>query len=138
MWRIEEHSQKENKAFIAARASEWANFPLFILEPFIPILFYFAKWWYIVIGAYILNLLWIPFRYRFFDAKLSEFAWKFNKFKWGILLIIAIFLFTKKMLVEGIITLFWPFITLILVMISPPYDIEKMKGIVVKAFSSER
>ncbi|MCD6427818.1 MAG: hypothetical protein J7L03_06985 [Caldisericaceae bacterium] len=136
MWKIEEHSQKENRAFISARASEWANFPLFVLEPFIPILFYFAKWWYIIIGAYLLNLLWIPVRYKYFDPKLSEFAWKMNKIKWGVLFGVAIFLFTKKMLVEGIVTLVWPFITLILVMISPPYDIEKMKEIVTKAFSS--
>ncbi len=138
MWKISEHSQKENKAFITARASEWANFPLFVLEPFIPILFYFAKWWYVMIGAYLLNLLWIPVRYRYFDAKLSEFAWKMNKFKWAILLAIAIFLFMKKMLVAGIITLFWPFITLLLVMISPPYDAEKLKEMVTKAFSAEQ
>ncbi len=138
MWKINEHSQKENKAFITARTSEWANFPLFVLEPFIPILFYFAKWWYVMIGAYLLNLLWVPVRYRYFDAKLSEFAWKMNKFKWGILLAIAIFLFARKMLVAGIITLFWPFITLLLVMISPPYDAEKLKEIVTKAFSAEQ
>ncbi len=137
MWDIKKHKKKENKIYITSRASEWANYPLFVSESFVPILFYFVKqWWAVIIGMYVINLLWIPFRYKFFSAKASEFAWKLNKFKWGIILGISILYFVKNMLLSGILTLIWPFIALILIMFSPPFDLEKIEERVTEKLSA--
>lgn len=48
MWRPEEHSDDENLRWAGLRASEWKHWPLFIMQPFIPILFYFYLWWLVV------------------------------------------------------------------------------------------
>jgi uncharacterized membrane protein (Fun14 family) len=138
MWKIAKHTEKENNDYFRARASEWANYPLFILQSFIPILFYFTKWWYLIIGVYILNLFWVPLRYKFVNIQLLDFGWRLNKAKWAILAVTGIFLFSKHMLLEGIIAFIWPFITLILVMLSPPFDEEKISKIIIKRFSSLR
>lgn len=136
MWNVSKHTQKENDDYFTARASEWANYPLFVLQSFIPILFYFTKWWYLVIGIYILNLLWVPFRYKFVNVKLLDFGWKLNKAKWVILLATGVFLFSKRLIVEGLIAFVWPFVTLILVMLSPPFDVDKIKKMIINRFSS--
>ncbi len=136
MWNVSKHTQKENDDYFTARASEWANYPLFVLQSFIPILFYFTKWWYLVIGIYILNLLWVPFRYKFVNVKLLDFGWKLNKAKWVILLATGVFLFSKRLIVEGLIAFVWPFVTLILVMLSPPFDVDKIKKMIISRFSS--
>ncbi len=136
MWNVSKHTQKENDDYFTARASEWANYPLFVSQSFIPILFYFTKWWYLVIGIYILNLLWVPFRYKFVNVKLLDFGWKLNKAKWVILLATGVFLFSKRLIVEGLIAFVWPFVTLILVMLSPPFDVDKIKKMIINRFSS--
>ncbi len=136
MWNISKHTKKENDDYFTARAAEWANYPLFILQSFIPILFYFTKWWYLVIGVYVLNLLWVPFRYKFVNIKLLDFGWRLNKAKWVILLATGVFLFSKRLIVEGLIAFVWPFITLMLVMLSPPFDVDKIKDMIVNQFSS--
>ncbi len=136
MWNVSKHTQKENDDYFTARASEWANYPLFVSQSFIPILFYFTKWWYLVIGIYILNLLWVPFRYKFVNVKLLDFGWKLNKAKWVILLATGVFLFSKRLIVEGLIAFVWPFVTLILVMLSPPFDVDKIKKMIISRFSS--
>jgi hypothetical protein len=137
MWNTKKHSKKENKIYITSRASEWANYPIFVTESFMPILFYFIKqWWIVIIIAYVLNLLWLPFRYKFFNPKASEFAWKLNKVKWGIVLGIAIFFFVNNMLLAGILTLAWPFIALLLIMFSPPFDLEKIEENITEKISA--
>ncbi len=136
MWKVSNHTEKENNTYFTARASEWANYPLFILQSFIPIFFYLTKWWYLIIAIYLLNLLWLPFRYKHVSIKLLDFGWRFNKIKWAILAGIGIFLFSKHLIIAGIIAFIWPFITLILVMLSPQFDIEKIKKMVVSRFSA--
>ena len=138
MWNQSKHTQKENKDYFNARASEWANYPLFILQSFVPIFFYFTKWWYLIIAIYALNLLWLPLRYKLVNIRLLDFGWRLNKVKWAILAGTGIFLFSKHMLVEGIVAFVWPFITLILVMLSPPFDEEKIKEMIMKRFSALR
>ena len=136
MWKQSKHTQKENKDYFNARTSEWANYPLFVLQSFVPIFFYFTKWWYPAIAIYTLNLLWLPLRYKFVNIQLLDFGWRLNKVKWAILAGTGIFLFSKHMIVEGILAFVWPFITLILVMLSPPFDEGKIKEMIMKRFSA--
>ncbi len=137
MWKISKHTQKENNDYFKARTAEWANYPLFISQSFIPILFYITKWWYLLIVAiYVLNLLWLPLRYKYVNVKLLDFGWKFNKFKWVILLGTGIFLFYKHLMAAGIVAFIWPFITLILVMLSPSFDEKKIRDAIIKKVSA--
>jgi len=129
MWKLSQHKEKENEEYINARAAEWGHLPIFITESFIPLFFFKAQWWIIILVVYALDWVWSLVRYKWISQRVSEFGWQFNKIKWLIIIVIAVLFLKNHFYTEGIITILWPFISLILEMIGPPLNAKKMKKI---------
>lgn len=139
MWKIDEHNQRENEAYINGRAGEWGHFTVFATQTFMPLLFLVLKWYFVIIIVIGLDWIWSLVRYKYFNRGISEFFWKLNRFKFPILIVISIaFFLTKKPLEGGFLTLAWPFISLIIFMIGPPANIELLKKPIEKELGEEK
>jgi hypothetical protein len=138
MWKIDEHNQRENDAYINGRAGEWGHFTVFATEIFMPLLFLVLKWYFVILIVIVLDWIWSLIRYRYFNINISEFFWKLNRFKFPILIIISIIFFlTKRPLEDGFLTLAWPFISLIIFMIGPPANMELLKASIEKRLNQK-
>ncbi|MGB9769065.1 MULTISPECIES: hypothetical protein [Caldisericum] len=128
MWNIEKHTKGENRAYIDGRSGEWANLPIYATEILIPPLMYFVKWHILITTVYILNVLWGFVSLRFINLKISYILWQINKFRWIIFIFFGYYYISKSMYIEGILSLFWPFISLILAFLNFNNRQEEIKA----------
>lgn len=111
MWNPAEHTNQENLQWSWLRALEWQNWPIFISQPIVPIMFYFYKW-YLVIGIIVLvSFMWQALIVPFFVSPTALFYGViFDKLKYLTTLIMAFLVFYKYGIMLTILTLVWPFI----------------------------
>lgn len=129
IWNPSEHSDDENLRWCWLRAVEWGNWPLFIAQPIIPILFLFFPWWQIVIAIVILTWLWAFIRYKYINITLADLGPLFVHLKWPISVGIGIYFLIKHNYFLAVISAFWPLITLLILHFSPPTQIGKLQKI---------
>lgn len=99
-----QHTQR----WLHLRALEWSNWPAFISQPIVPILFIFYPWLTIVITLVCIDFLWRFVRYSFVNIRLSVIAVYFVYLKWPVALISTIYLLIHGRYVLAIIALLWP------------------------------
>src|SRR6266851_10288547 len=91
------------------RAVEWGAFPAYVSQLVAPILFMSYPWYFVLIGVFVLGIIWLPVRYAFVSVHLANTAcivvvW----FKWPAAIGSSIFLFMHRQPVAGVIALLWP------------------------------
>ena len=126
-WKAENHSAEENSRWCQLRAIEWGKFPLFAAQPFVPILFMFFEWWHIILSVSLFTFLWFFFRYLFVSVRLSEITVFLVKLKWPISIIFGIIYFLEKQYIIAGLSIFWPILTMILLMLTGPTKIGKIE-----------
>jgi hypothetical protein len=95
--------------WVFLRSLEWENWPGFVSQPVVPILFIFCKWFYVLAGAFILNVLWAGIRYRYVSVRAATGGMYFVMFcKWPTAIGGSIYLFTHGSHLAGILALAWP------------------------------
>lgn len=130
-WNPNNHSREENSKWCQLRAIEWGKFPLFISQPFVPILLHYYAWWKILIFIILFNFLWCIIRYQFVSKILAETGVYLLKLKWPISILICIYFLFQKKYFLGVLSISWPFVTLILTMLTGPTQI----GMIEKLFA---
>ena len=94
------------------QAGEWINWPLYITQPVIPILFYvlhFADVVFIITALLVLNVIWIRIvSQRFVSLPLSKLGRYIAYLKWIACPIVALLLWIKVYPLTAIVVLSWP------------------------------
>jgi len=100
---------------ILLRALEWARWPLFIVQPIMPVLLIFTTWQVLIPLVLIIDLLWeILIRYRFISFRLAIAGMYLVRLKWITCPLMGIYFYIHGHIINSIIALFWPLITLFL------------------------
>src|SRR2546423_14989217 len=102
---LESYTEPELQRWLNLRAIEWASWPSFIAQPIVPMLFIFVSWYWVLLGLFIVDLLWCAVRYSFVSPRLSQLAVFFVLLKWPISLGAAIYLFIDGHYILGVLAL---------------------------------
>lgn len=121
MWCANEHSDDENVRWSWLRAVEWINWPIFVSQPVIPILFYFypMSWDKLVLGLIVLNIGWhLGVPKKFASAALADAGCLFARLKWISCPAAAYLLWTNNLPYHAIGSLLWPMAVLFIQLIT--------------------
>ncbi|MGB8030843.1 MAG: hypothetical protein WCF30_14425 [Terracidiphilus sp.] len=69
-----EWTEAEIRRMLWLRAIEWCSWPSFLSLVLAPIVFLWLAWWKVLLGLLIANVIWAPFRYRFHNLRIANFA----------------------------------------------------------------
>jgi hypothetical protein len=130
-WNQYEHTDEENNQWCLLRAIEWSAFPVFLTQPFVPILLYFFNWIIILMVIVAFNWLWNVIKYKYINITLSTIAAYvvgFNKWIWSIGF--AINFLIQKQYILSILSIFYPFLSGIIARLNIPVQV----GIIQKFF----
>lgn len=111
---FEGYTDDEIKRWLWIRAIEWGNFPAYLSQPIVPVLFIFYTWYFIVFGVVVLGLLWSLVRYCFVSVGLSRVAClTVVLLKWPAAIGSSIYLFIHHRPLVAVAALVWPFVAAI-------------------------
>lgn len=110
---------QETRQWAMLRAIEWAEWPIFVAQPLVPLLLLWISWWKIVIGLWVVDLLWNTFNEKWVNVSLADFGCYFVKLKWLSSVGMAIYFYANDMLLYAVVSLLWPLITLVLMLLVP-------------------
>src|SRR5438093_997011 len=105
---LESYSEPEIQRWLHVRAIEWTAWPSFITQPLVPILIVFFPWYQVVLGVFLLGIIWCPVRYSLVSPRLAQIALFFVLLKWPTSLGSAIYLFVHGSYLSGAVALLWP------------------------------
>jgi hypothetical protein len=113
MWKVTEHSKDENVQWAWLRAVEWKDWPLFISQPIVPILFYFYRWPAVIGVVLVITFLWkltvTPF---WVSAKLAYMGPVFVMLKFVTCPTMAYLLSQRSEIPLALVALLWPLLKL--------------------------
>ncbi len=93
------------------RAAEWTNWPTFISQPLVPILFVFYPWYSIIVGLFAVDVLWAGIRYKYVNVTAARAAVPVVAYaKWPAAIGSAIYLFIQHRYFAGVLALAWPLV----------------------------
>lgn len=93
------------------RAMEWLNWPTFISQPAVPILFIFYPWYFVIGGIFVLDVLWAGIRYKLVSPVAARLAVPFVAFsKWPVAIGSGIYLLAHHIYFVGVLALAWPLV----------------------------
>jgi hypothetical protein len=93
------------------RATEWLNWPTFISQPVVPILFIFYPWYSVIGGIFLLDVLWAGIRYKYVSPGAARMAVPFVTFcKWPAAIGSGIYLLAHHTYFAGVLALAWPLV----------------------------
>jgi hypothetical protein len=96
------------------RAAEWTNWPTFVSQPLVPILFIFYSWYVVIAGLLVLGVLWAGIRYKYINLTAARAAVPFVVFaKWPAAIGSAIYLYTQHRYFAGVLAFVWPLVGVI-------------------------
>jgi hypothetical protein len=106
-----EFTESEIQRLLWLRAVEWANWPSFLTQPLVPILFIFLWWPYVLAGVLVLDVLWASIRYSYVNMQLANVGALFVVWlKWPATISAAIYLCIQGRYITGIFALIWPWL----------------------------
>jgi len=115
------------------RAVEWGDWPLFFSQLIAPVLFLLFRWWYVVATIIILSWLWVLIRYKYVSIFLGGLGPFVIVLKWPVSIGVGVYFLVKGNYALAAISGFWPMITLVLLLLTPPTK----AGIIQKSFMNK-
>lgn len=132
-WNPKYHSFEENSQWCQLRAVEWGKLPLFLSQPFAPILLLYITFWKLIISILLLSYLWNLLRYKFVSVILADFTVILVKLKWPVSIGFGVYFFINKLYLLALLSAFWPFITMLLI----PLTGTTQVGIIERIFADK-
>jgi hypothetical protein len=105
------------------RSTEWANWPLFILQPIVPILLLFVPWWEIIIGILILSYAWTLIRNKYQSINLTLLGAFSGRLKWPVSIVMGIVFLISAQYIQSALSFIWPAVTIFLMLFIPVTDL---------------
>ncbi|MGD0338514.1 MAG: hypothetical protein ABSB78_06970 [Bacteroidota bacterium] len=109
-------TDEEVRRWIWLRSIEWANWPIFISQPLIPIAIIFFKWWLVLVMIYTINIFWSGVRYKYFDPLSATLAAFFVKLRWPAAIGCGVYLFIHSNYELAMVACLWPLLSGLLVL----------------------
>lgn len=128
---------EENSRYCLLRAIEWGQWPIFVTQPIIPILFLFYPWESVVFGIIIINFLWGFIRKIFISPFLADVGAMLVHLKWFVSIGIGIYFFTQGDNLLAILSIIWPIIVMFAQAISIPAKNGELQIIFLKGMGYE-
>jgi len=102
-------TEAETRRWLFLRAVEWTNWPSFLSQPVVPIMFIFYNWFLVVAAVFCGDVIWAAIRYRYVNVAAATYAVFFVSFcKWPAAIGSAIYLFLHHRYIAGILAVAWP------------------------------
>jgi hypothetical protein len=92
------------------RAVEWLKWPSFVVQPLLPILYFFAPYRLILVAVLLANVVWLCVRYRFVSYTLATLGCLFVRLKWPIMLVCGVYFLWRQEYVLTILTALTPIV----------------------------
>ena len=104
-------TEEELRRLLWLRAIEWANWPVFLSQPIVPILFIFLWWPYALAFVFFIDIVWAFVRYSFVNMTLANLGAIFVAWpKWPLAIGSSIYLLIHGSYVAAVIALLWPLV----------------------------
>lgn len=121
LWKIAEHTDEETQRYCWLRAMEWTQWPLFLAQPFIPPLLFFAAPKTILVSLVAVGWVWALIRYRVVNVDVAGVGCVLVIFlKWPSALICGAILFGQAKYNLAALSACWPLVTMGLQGLVPP------------------
>lgn len=126
------YTDEQNELWCRLRVIEWSQLPLYSSQIIVPILLCYYDWWKVILVVFILNWLWIPMRYRYFNIAILSITPYITRLKWLVSIVASIVLIIKEEYFLSIISITYPFIVIILSVFRIPFYIGRAQNILMK------
>jgi hypothetical protein len=70
----DEWNAEEIRRMLWLRAVEWCNWPAYLSLVAVPFLLLAFTWWKVILGVFVANTLWAPFRHRIHNLRVANSA----------------------------------------------------------------
>jgi hypothetical protein len=115
MWYAEEHSDQDNLQSAWLRAIEWSGWPLFMSQPITPVLLYFYDWRLVLLGLFLVTLLWSATVMQWFvSIRLADIGPLFVLLKFLTCPLMAFLIWRQDHFLVAGLALLWPLVDLII------------------------
>jgi hypothetical protein len=115
MWIAAEHSDQDNLQWSLLRGIEWSGWPLFMSQPIVPVLLYFYDWYWVLIGVFLVTLLWrVTVLQWFVSVRLVSIGPLFVLLKFLTCPLMAFLIWRQGHHLVALLALLWPFAGMIL------------------------
>jgi hypothetical protein len=102
-------TEGETRRWLFLRAAEWTNWPSFLSQAVLPVMFIFYKWFFVVAAVFFLDVIWAAIRYKYVNVTAATYAVFIVSFcKWPATVGSAIYLFAHHSYLAGILAIAWP------------------------------
>ena len=113
------------RRWLFLRATEWANWPTFVSQPVVPIMFIFYRWIFVVGALFFLDLMWAVLRYRYVNVPAATYAVYFVSFcKWPAAIGSGAYLLYHHSYFAGTLALAWPIVCGVVMV---PYKVGRLE-----------
>lgn len=103
-------TDEEARRWLFLRATEWTNWPSFLSQPIVPVLFIFYPWYFVLLGVFFLDIIWTVIRYRYVNVIAATYAVFFVRYcNWPVAIGSAIYLSVHHRYLVGFLGLAWSF-----------------------------
>jgi hypothetical protein len=120
-------TEDESARACLLRALEWSKWPAFLSQPLVPLLYLFFRWYWVLLGVFLVNKLWVLVRYRFQNVQAAAFGSLFVRVKWITMVLAGALFISRARWGLAALTAFTPLIVPILGLGSPA-DIGLLQG----------
>jgi len=124
-------SDEEKALWCQLRAIEWAEWPLFVTQPVIPILLALMPWWQLLVGILILSWVWPLVRTSFVSVSLLRIGVHFVRLRWPVSIGMAAYLAVSGRYWLAVLAVFWPIVAVVLQILTPPPQLSRVSAALV-------
>jgi hypothetical protein len=109
MWIAAEHSDEENSRWTWLRAVECIGWPLFMSQPVVPVLLYFCDWRWVLLGVFLVTLLWrVTVLQWFVSVRFVGIGALFVRLKFLTCPVMAVLIWREGDYIGAVLALLWP------------------------------
>ena len=117
----------DREHILLLRSTEWANWPLFVLQPVVPIALLLVPWWTPIVGVLVLSYAWMLVRNKYHSLRLTLLGSIFVRFKWVVSIVMALVFLIMGQFIQAAFSILWPLITMLLMLFIPVTDVKRIQ-----------
>lgn len=117
----------DREHILLLRSTEWASWPLFVLQPVVPIMFLFVPWWTPIVAVLVLSYAWMLIRNKYHSLRLTLLGSIFVRFKWVVSIVMALVFLIMSQFIQAALSILWPLVTMLLMLFIPVTDVKPIQ-----------
>lgn len=127
-------SEEFRTTWCMSRALEWSQWPLFVLQPVVPLALVYmpTEWVWLIIALFALSWLWVGVRTLFVSLPLAQFAFVFVRIKWFTAIVAGAYLAYLHHYEAAGLAAIWPVVTGVLRSLTPSTNLSALQQLFAK------